>query len=204
MVALPGPRGGLRSSCVPRGHGQANLDRDLAAFVRFTGGLDIGTAALGLHQPSTATWSTVSARCPPMPRWRLVKGRDRRAGFNRPPFAASSPGVFERSATREMMPAPELVRTPSWQLPVPPRPPTRRRPPAVAAIAGGIIASWPESWLPSSPESLRPPQVVPPAQRLAVQRCGRRQAGATILPRCLGGDHSRCNGMFDSAYDGVS
>jgi len=191
MVALPGPRGGLRSSYEPRGHGQANLDRDLAAFVRFTGGLDIGTAALGLHQPSTATWSTVSARCPPMPRWRLVKGRDRRAGFNRPPFAASSPGVFERSATREMMPAPELGRTPSWQLPAPPRPPTRRRPPAVAAIAGGIIASWPESWLPSSPESLRPPQAVPPVQRFAVKRwaavCGRPSASTSCKPTSLRG-----------------
>ena len=34
-------------------------------------------------------------------------------------------------------------------------------------------------------------------ERLAVQRCGRRQAGGTILRRCHCGDHICCNGMFD-------
>jgi len=33
-------------------------------------------------------------------------------------------------------------------------------------------------------------------RRLAVQRCGRRQAGATILRRCPCGDHIRCNGFM--------
>jgi hypothetical protein len=52
----------------------------------------------------------------------------------------------------------------------------------------------------SSPPELHPPQVAAPiVQRLAVQRCGRRQAGATILRRCLCGDHIRCNGLFDGS-----
>jgi len=37
------------------------------------------------------------------------------------------------------------------------------------------------------------------AERFAVQRSGRRQAGAAILRRCLCGDQIRCNGLFDSA-----
>jgi len=44
IVALPGPRGGHRSSHEPRGHGSAKTGRELTAFVRFTGGFDNGTA----------------------------------------------------------------------------------------------------------------------------------------------------------------
>jgi hypothetical protein len=35
------------------------------------------------------------------------------------------------------------------------------------------------------------------SERFAVKRCGRRQAGGTILRRCHCGDHICCNGMFD-------
>ena len=48
MVALPGPRGGRRSSDEPRGPGYASIDRELPAFVRFIGGLDNGTALSSL------------------------------------------------------------------------------------------------------------------------------------------------------------
>jgi hypothetical protein len=41
------------------------------------------------------------------------------------------------------------------------------------------------------------------AERLAVQRCGRRQAGPAILRRCPCGDHIRFNGLFDSAERGL-
>jgi hypothetical protein len=41
------------------------------------------------------------------------------------------------------------------------------------------------------------------AQRLAVQRCGRLQASATILRRCPGGDHIRCNAMNSAAIRSV-
>ena len=34
-------------------------------------------------------------------------------------------------------------------------------------------------------------------ERFAVQRSGRRQAGAAILRRCLCGDQIRCDAMFD-------
>ena len=44
IVALPGPRGGHRSSYEPRGPGSAKIGRELTAFVRFTGGFDNGTA----------------------------------------------------------------------------------------------------------------------------------------------------------------
>ena len=37
-----------------------------------------------------------------------------------------------------------------------------------------------------------------PAERLAVQRSGRRHPGAAILRRRLCGDQIRCNGLFDS------
>ncbi len=36
-------------------------------------------------------------------------------------------------------------------------------------------------------------------ERFAVQRSGRRQAGAAILRRCPCGDQIRCNALFDSA-----
>ena len=53
-------------------------------------------------------------------------------------------------------------------------------------------------------ESNKAPPPAPPisapswsVERSAVQRSGRRQAGAAILRRCLCGDQIRCNGMFD-------
>ena len=44
IVALPGPRGGRRSSVEPRGPGSLDTDREMAAFVRFIGLFDNGTA----------------------------------------------------------------------------------------------------------------------------------------------------------------
>ena len=52
IVALPGPRGGRRSSDEPRGPGSLTIDRELTAFVRFIGMLDNGSRPTKLRRPS--------------------------------------------------------------------------------------------------------------------------------------------------------
>jgi hypothetical protein len=54
-----------------------------------------------------------------------------------------------------------------------------------------------------APELLSPRlRFVGSVERFAVQRSGRRQAGAAILRRCVCGDQIRCNGLFDSGFAG--
>ena len=60
-----------------------------------------------------------------------------------------------------------------------------------------VAAQYSTGWLPRHPPDLDAHREFMSAERLAVQRSGRRQAGAAILRRCLCGDQIRCNGMFD-------
>ena len=69
---------------------------------------------------------------------------------------------------------------------------------AVTGIFASGIAKPVERWISSPPELLRSIQAVPLVQRFAVQRSGRRQAGAAILRRCLCGDQVRCNGIMEA------
>jgi hypothetical protein len=58
-----------------------------------------------------------------------------------------------------------------------------------------VAAQYSTGWLPRHPPDLDAHREFMSAERLAVQRSGRRQAGAAILRRCLCGDQIRCNGI---------
>jgi hypothetical protein len=109
------------------------------------------------------------------------------AAIGAPPGAMSICGPLDLAGSQTLVQSLPLL--PEHAGKIMPNPPARQ---IIMAARNAMLrsVSWRDSW-PALFIGLRKS-----AERLAVQRCGRRRAGTAILRRCPCGDHIRCNGLL--------